>query len=598
MKEERRTAIPRSVTRILGIAPYEGLKMLMEAIAALHEEISLRALTGDYMEGLKLVSQTDLSDYDVIVSRGGTADLIRSVSSIPVIDLDYSDYDILNGIKLAQTYGGKFAIIGFPGTAHAASLLCDLFQYDIPIYTVGGEEEIRKVLSALRAEDVRMVLGDNMVTREAQKIGMQCALLASGSETVTKAFERAVQIASYNKKLLLGNSCYHAALSASGRDLIAVDSHGDICFSDTGTISYNQAVSLGRRLSVSLQNTDPQVFVRRIGKKDYLVKNGSMEYGREKFTLLELTQMQTFYRERFPGVKIRETAGVGEDFIRLYYNSAAGTDLWNRIRDFTGAGAVLLYGEEGTGKREAAFMLHELSGREDSIFFETDCGQLQKELLIRFLEDADSPLFLKGNVLFFRGIEKMRPADRGLLIDTLKEKSVRSGNQMIFSVEEQTGRPRETEEILRQIELAVSCIRFRLPALRERVHEIPLLAAMCLNSLNTHSTRQIAGIEPEGMTWLQSCRWEGNLRQFRQTLEILSETAGGAYIRTSKIKEILHTEEIEEIADLPAWNINIHQPLNKIVTQIITQLLEEGMTKTEAARQLGICRTTLWKYLT
>ena len=101
--------------RVLGIAPYEGLRELMETVAELREDIRLTAYAGNFHEGLAIAQSIDPSEYDVVVSRGGTTDLLREKLSAPVFSVELSYFDILNAIKLAQGYGGRFAIAGFPG---------------------------------------------------------------------------------------------------------------------------------------------------------------------------------------------------------------------------------------------------------------------------------------------------------------------------------------------------------------------------------------------------------------------------------------------------------------------------------------------------
>ena len=101
------------MTRILGIAPYEGLKNMMLSLAQPREDIFLTAYEANYLDGLRLAQAEDLSAYDIIVTRGGTADLLREMLSIPVVSVELSYYDILNAIKLAQfrpDAGGHSAI--------------------------------------------------------------------------------------------------------------------------------------------------------------------------------------------------------------------------------------------------------------------------------------------------------------------------------------------------------------------------------------------------------------------------------------------------------------------------------------------------------
>ena len=65
--------------RILAIAPYESMRNLIVNLCADRPEIQLTALVGDLEEGAKLVQTIPSEDYDIIISRGGTAEIIRTV---------------------------------------------------------------------------------------------------------------------------------------------------------------------------------------------------------------------------------------------------------------------------------------------------------------------------------------------------------------------------------------------------------------------------------------------------------------------------------------------------------------------------------------
>ena len=81
--------------------------------------------------GLEIVQSYDLDDFDIIISRGGTAKMISANVTIPVVEVEISVYDILRAIKLAENYSNRFAIIGYPAITNCAKMLCNLLQYDI-----------------------------------------------------------------------------------------------------------------------------------------------------------------------------------------------------------------------------------------------------------------------------------------------------------------------------------------------------------------------------------------------------------------------------------------------------------------------------------
>lgn len=101
--------------------------------------------------------------YDCIISRGGTATLIRQVTDLPVVEIHISVYDVLRTMKLAENYSSLYAIVGFPSVTEAAHTLCDLLGYTLNILTVQCADEVPVTLERLKEEGYRMVVCD-MVT--------------------------------------------------------------------------------------------------------------------------------------------------------------------------------------------------------------------------------------------------------------------------------------------------------------------------------------------------------------------------------------------------------------------------------------------------
>ena len=133
-------------TKILAVAPYEGMADAISTIAQTRDDIKMTVQIGDLNTGKQIAMELAHNNYDVIISRGGTAELIRSTVELPVIDIPISVYDVLRTIKLAENYSGKFVIAGFSSITNCSRILCDLLQYDIDIFTFTSETDILPTL--------------------------------------------------------------------------------------------------------------------------------------------------------------------------------------------------------------------------------------------------------------------------------------------------------------------------------------------------------------------------------------------------------------------------------------------------------------------
>ena len=112
--------------RILGIAPYENLRTAMLTAAAKYEEIEMVAYTGNLEDGLQLALQHMNEGFDVLLSRGGTAEMIRKAAAIPVIEISLSINDILRAILLLENLTAEYAIVGYPTVTQPAHVLCEI----------------------------------------------------------------------------------------------------------------------------------------------------------------------------------------------------------------------------------------------------------------------------------------------------------------------------------------------------------------------------------------------------------------------------------------------------------------------------------------
>lgn len=119
--------------RVLGIAPYEGMKKLMSDLVEDYPEIDLTLFVGDLEEGLEIAHSNFHGSYDVVISRGGTAKMLRRNLPLPVVEIPVSMYDLLCSLKLAgaSARAGKVSMVAFDNITANARLLCNLLDYDI-----------------------------------------------------------------------------------------------------------------------------------------------------------------------------------------------------------------------------------------------------------------------------------------------------------------------------------------------------------------------------------------------------------------------------------------------------------------------------------
>jgi len=269
---------------------------------------------------------------------------------------------------------------------------------------------------------------------------------------------------------------------------------------------------------------------------------------------------------------------------------------------------VLIEGESGTGKELAARAVHIMSGRTGS-FVPINCGAMTAELL-------ESELFghIKGA---FTGAHQAREglftyATSGtLFLDEIGEMPLSMQAHLLRVLEEHRIRPvganREVpvdvrivaasnRDLIREVEQGrfredlyyrLNVLSIRMPALRERLEDLPMLAQYFAESLATELGLPIPQLDEAELARLQAYSWPGNVRELKNVLE-------RSLLLNTRPSQCLAGNVIVPSSIMPAADESTDLSLQRVEKQHILYVLErEGGNKSAAARCLGISRKTL-----
>ena len=125
------------------------------------------------------------------------------------------------------------------------------------------------------------------------------------------------------------------------------------------------------------------------------------------------------------------------------------------------------------------------------------------------------------------------------------------------------------------------------------------MANRYLAGLNLELGKQISGFDPRAMEQLCDYDWPSNYTQFKGVLYELAALAASSYIRSSAVAELLSRERsLNRDAAPSTAAVPQNQTLDQIIRGAIWQAVSANHgNQTAAAQQLGISRTTLWRYL-
>lgn len=585
--------------KVLAIAPYEGMKNIMENIAETRSDIDLTAFTGDLDKGVEIVTSLDLNEYDAVISRGGTAEMIREVSSIPVLEIPLSHYDILSAIKLAQNYDGRFAIVGFPGISNFARMLCDILQYPIDIYTIHSKEEVVQLVNRLKEEQYSMILSDMIATTYAKSIGLNAVLITSGSESITSTFDQAAGICQYYSEVRRENFYYRSSYKLGDQKLLVFSSDGSLLFSSFPAKGNNALIGAAKRIVPMVLKEGKLRVLRRIAGQSILVTGKKYVSHQNTYLFIFLTRSGYSAEARIPGIQIKSSADVSRQFFNLFYSNSAHRELKRQAEQYSLSDLpVLIIGEKGTGKDKMANLIYNQSLLHNNPYFILDCAVIEAKGWRSLLEDPESPFYGSGNTFYFRAIHALSETQRSSLFHFMEAADFYKHNRIIFSRISEL-ESAKSDPLCLYLKNTLGCLTLSLPPLHQRIQDIPSLVSLYLNELNSTKGKEIIGMEPEAMALIQGFKWDFNLDQFKRVLNELCAITTTPYIKTEHVKNILKNEKRQTAASASSIStVDLNQPLDDIVYDIVNLVLaEENMNQTRAARRLGISRTTLWRYL-
>lgn len=603
----------RSRIKVLGIAPYEGMKTIMQKLAKERDDLELDVYVGDLNKGVEIARRNFHSNYDVIISRGGTAELIGRSTHIPVIEVSLSVYDILRAIKLAENYADRYAIVGFPGITGSAHLLCDLLQYRIDIFPIHSADEVQDTLKDLKRKGYRMVLCDMIANTTAKRLGLNAILITSGSESIATAFDQAVKLSSSYATIKAENQFLGDIIRGESNQTIVLDPAGKVFFTTLDSDQPAPILDILRKELPAVLDNETHKFFKNIDGTLYSFISKRIRFQNQDFAVYYFASNFVPFATSKYGIQYSNQQDAEDRFFNSFYSiTSSASNIQATIENLNQSTfPVMLSGEAGSGKEQVARVIYSQSPLKENPLITINCSLINDKSWNFITNHYNSPFNDNNNTIYLKDITSLPENRRKQLLSIIVDMNLCKRNRIIFSC---ICRPGEAvPEMAMEFVNLLSCVTIHLSPLRERTKEIPTLSSLYLNTLNVSMANQIIGFEPEAMELLQRYDWPYNYTQFKRILHELAMATTTPYISTSHVSALLEKEQ-EHIAPQRygadgtiggtgsrhsgGFCIDTGHTLDEMNRQIIQQVLAECRgNQSAAAKRLGISRTTLWRML-
>lgn len=586
--------------RILCIPPYEGMRDLLDNIAASRSDIELMVHQGNLNEGLKVVKEKMKGSVDAILSRGCTTELIRENVSILTYDIAPSVYDILRVIRTAHDTGEKYAIVGYQSITQSAKMLRNIIEYDFRVCTIHSEQECLENLSLLKSEGFQLIVGDMMAVNYAREMELHSLLVTSGIESINSAVDATVDILQNYDAMNQRIDLFTEVLNQDDDDTIIFDAEGELCYSTADDLPAELLSELRGNVANVIARGNLNI-IRHRNRIVYTISGKRIHTKGTEFCCYRINSDQK--SDMYDRYSIREVSGEQDlkDIypVEYYFGTNEGAPSLQESCDrySTMSQPILFLGERGTGKERFGFYIYSHSRLKDNSMIIVDAGLMDEKGWKYLLESDESPLNMTYITLYFKRMELIPQEWMNRMIIYLKESDIFRTNRLMFAYTLQDG-AEPSDELYLYLTEHINCIRMYMPSLSERKAEIPSLVSLYTNVCNiTHGTT-VLGFTTEAMMLLQNHRWTRNVYQLFQAVQELVLNAEASYISADSVRKYLDRKGNPDRKNLQLPSINLDRTLEEIEREIVHMVYEkEDMNQSRTAKHLGISRSTVWRLL-
>ena len=350
------------------------------------------------------------------------------------------------------------------------------------------------------------------------------------------------------------------------------------------------------------------------------VKLGAHDYIRKPFrnealrlAVMRALEQRTIYRENSRLRRVPPTRRRLKGLISRDYRMQRICETILNIADSNAN--VVIEGESGTGKTLIAKLIHEHSPRRGKPFIEVSCAALPEGLLESELfghvrgaftsayADRDGKFqAADGGTILLDEIDSASPSLQMRLLNTVQFSTFqRVGDNESMHVDvrvlaatnrslaDEVRRRRIREDLFHRLNV----ISLRVPALRERVLDIPLLCSHFAEELAREHGRPLRPLSDEAILRLVRHRWPGNVRELRNVIEHGVIMAAGDCIELSYLPAWVSSIEVPDRDSQNGRSLReaMQEPERRL---ILGALRQTGWNKRLAAQKLGVSRSTLY----
>lgn len=623
------------MAKVAVLVPNQELELIAQPLT--EEFSSLQVMEVKYIRtayAVQRARELEQQGCDLIVARGVQARLIKRSVRIPLVEITVTPQELASVMldlkEELELDCPRIGLIGFPNMFSDTSQFNRLLHIDLRLYMAEQEEQLEEMVDKALQDGCNAVIGGNRVCASAGQKALPYKFIPSGEESLRNALATASRVG-YAIDLEKHNSAeINALLNYTFSGIIQVDKERIIRRVNRVTnnlLGRSTDVLLGQEISAVLPNLNQNVLTDALlhGKEAYaflldidhraVVVNvapilvgeqieGAVLTFQEGQRLIEMdSEMRRELYQR--GFVARYTF---ENTICEDPETQALFELAKRISKFSAP--ILLTGETGSGKNLLAQCIHNESLLRKNAFVTIDCSAWLPETLDNMLfgnytvrkdSSVDSYAEMAQDGTLYLSHVEMLPLEtqykllcliRGRFLHNGPSRPVAANVRIIASSTVSLIARVEKGEFRSDLYYALSVLSLEMLPLRRHRGDILGWTAFYLDEWQEKYKRYVH-LTQGAQRYLQEYEWPGNLDQLNSVCERL-------VLLTQKrnIDEVFLRQQLEQIAPrtLPGTEQIVLYKDQKAV-EIAALLKKHHGNRQQVAAELGVSKTTLWRYL-
>lgn len=634
----------KTLPRIVAIG-YKGLSRLIHSITSEYKYLAdIRILDELFDDAVAIARGIDeRGEADIFLSGGANGAFLRDTVSRPVAQIKISGMDLIRAIKRAQKISHRIAFVSYSQQNSELKDVNQLLGFDIEQRTYTTVDDVRDQIDDLAHAGYKVIIGASLAIEHAEKQKLAGILIYS-TNSIRQALEDAIEISSIKKMEEERSERLSTILRHLNEGVISVDLDEKIQSMNPAMealLGVSESVVLGNKLTeinagLSLKKTledghmDMQA-IEQIADKTIVtnripIKNNGLISGAvltfQPATAIEYADRNIRAKNRASKLSAKYRLNEIIAHSKSIQHAKTLAAQYSRT-DST----ILITGESGTGKELFAQGIHNASSRSNGPFVAINCAAIPETILESELFGYEEGSFTgarrggKGGLfdaahtgtIFLDEIGDMPISLQTRLLRVLQEKEVVrvGGNQPIpVDIRVITATNKNLKQLVEErlfrddLYYRLNILHLHLPPLKQRLEDIPhLMRSLMLEALRKNDCQK--DVEPVIQILLPNLvayAWPGNVREMENFAERIAvfyqdidiRKPGATELLWNLIPEVRHQLSMED-----EWPRSSPQPDHRISPQekIALTIRECDGNLSQAAKVLGISRTTLWRRL-